>query len=93
MVDRVHKQKIGKLNPISFEKIIKSPCYDHGYLVKHTHEDSDLTKHYFKGDYKTTGTNVPTESTGNEEKGDTFPDLKRCLMIFGRPVVGESRHQ
>ena len=52
VIDRVHKQKTGRPNPISFEKMIKSPCHNHGYPVKHTLEDCDLIKHYLKGEYK-----------------------------------------
>jgi len=93
MVDRVHKQKTSKLNPISFEKIIKSPCHNHGYLVKQTLEYCDLIKHYFKGDYKTTGMDEPTRSIDTEEKGDAFPDPKGCLKISGGPIAYESKHR
>ena len=44
MVDRVHKQKTGKLNHVSFDKIVKLPCHNHGYPVKHTLEECDLIK-------------------------------------------------
>ena len=94
MVDRIHKQKTSKLNPVSFKKIIKSLCYNHGYPVKHTLEECDLIKCYFKGDYKATGMDAPFRSTGNKEKGDAYPDSKGCLMIFGGSMAYESkRHQ
>ena len=93
VVDRVHKQKTGKLNHISFDKIVKMPCHNSGYPVKHTLEECDLIKRYFKVDYKATGADAPSRSTGNEEKGDAYPDPKGCLMIFGVPMVYESKRQ
>jgi hypothetical protein len=57
MVDKVHKQKTGKLNDVSFDKIVKMSCHNHGYLVKHTLEECDLIKRYFSGEYK-----VPTQT-------------------------------
>ena len=68
-VDRVHRQKTGKLNHVSFNKTIKLPCRYHGYPVKHTLEECDLIKRYFKGDYKSTGTDAQSRPAGNEEKG------------------------
>ena len=41
-VDWVHKQKTGKLNHVSFDKIVKMSCRNHGYPVKHTLEECDL---------------------------------------------------
>jgi hypothetical protein len=92
-VDRVHKQKTGRLNHISFDKIVKMPCRNHGYPVKHTLEECDLIKRYFSGDYKATRTDVSSRPANNEEKGDTYPDPKGCLMIFGGPVAYESKCQ
>jgi hypothetical protein len=92
-VDRVHKQKTGKLNHVSFDKIVKMLCHNHVYPVKHTLEKGDLIKRYFSGDYKATGMDAPSMPAGNEEKGDAYPGPKGCLMIFGRPVAYESKHQ
>jgi hypothetical protein len=92
-VDRVHKQKTGKLNHVSFDKIVKMSCRNHGYLVKHTFEDCDIIKCYFNGDYKATGMDAPSRLAGNEEKGDAYIDPKGCLMIFGGPVAYESKRR
>ena len=62
-------QKTTKLNHVSFNKIVKMLCHNHGYLVKHTLEECDLIKRYFNGDYKATCTDTPTGSAGSEEKG------------------------
>jgi hypothetical protein len=86
VVDRVHKQKTGKLNHVSFDKIVKLP-------VKHTLEECDLIKCYFKGGYKATSMDVPSASAGDERKRDAYPDPKGCLMIFGGPAVYESKCQ
>jgi hypothetical protein len=91
-VDRVHKQKTGKLNHVSFGKIVNMPCHNHDYLVKHTLKECDLIKCYFNGDYKATGIDALTRSTSNEDKGDAYPDPNRCLMIFSGPVTYESKH-
>ena len=91
-VNRVHKQKTGKLNHVSFDKIVKMPCRNHGYPVKYTLEECDLIKRYFSGDYKATSMVVPSGPVGNEEKGDVYPDPKGCLMIFSEPVVYMSKH-
>ena len=64
-VNRVHKQKTGKLNHISFDKIVKMPCCNHDYLVKHTLKECDLIKCYFSGNYKATGMDAPSGPTGN----------------------------
>lgn len=93
MVDKIHEQKTGKLNPINFDKIIKSSCCNHGYPVKYTLEECNLIKRYFKGDYKTTNKDKVAGSTNNGGKRDAFPDPKGCLMIFRRPIACESRHR
>jgi len=69
------------------------PCHNHGYLVNHTLEQCDLIKRYFSGDYKMTSMDASFGSAGNEEKGDAYPDPRGCLMIFGRPMAYESKHQ
>jgi hypothetical protein len=61
--------------------------------IKHTLEECNLIKHYFKGDYKATGMDVPSEYASDEGKRDAYVDPKGCLMIFGRLVAYESKHQ
>ena len=61
------------------------------YSVKHTLEECDVIKCYFSGHYMITGTDVSSGPTDNEEKGDAYPDPRRCLMIFGGPMVYESK--
>jgi hypothetical protein len=92
-VDRVHRQKIGKLNHVSFDKIVKMPCHNHGYPIKHTLKECDLIKRYFGGDYKATGKDMSSGSAIYEEKGDAYPDPKGCHMIFGGPVAYESKRR
>lgn len=91
VVDRVHKQKIGKPNHVSFKRIMKMSYHNHGYLDKHTLEHCDLIKWYIKGNYKTVSTDKLARPTSDEEKGDAFPNPKVCLMIFSRMVAYESR--
>jgi hypothetical protein len=68
-------------------------CRNHGYPVKHTLEECDLIKCYFSGDYKATNMEAPPGSTVNKEKGDAYPYLKGCLMIFDGPVAYKSKRQ
>jgi hypothetical protein len=90
-VDRIHKHKTSKLSHVSFDKIVKMPCHNHSYLVKHTLEECDLIKRYFSGDYKMVGTGAPFGPANNEEKEDAYPNPRGCLMIFGRLMAYESR--
>jgi len=90
-VDRVHKQKTSKFNHVNFDKIVKMPCHNHGYLVKHTLEECDLIQRYLGDDYKITGMDVPSGPASNEEKGDAYPDPRGYLMIFDGPMVYESK--
>ena len=83
----------GKLNHVSFDKIVKMPCRNHGYLVRHTLEECDLIKCYFNGDYKATDTDALTGSASNEEKGDAYPNPIGCLIIFGKPMSYESKRR
>jgi hypothetical protein len=92
-VDRIHKQKTSKLSHVSFDKIVKMSCRNHGYLVKRTVEECDLIKRYFSGDYKMTGAGVPFGPADNEEKGDAYLKPRGCLMIFSGPMAYESRHR
>ena len=91
MVDRVHRKKTGKLNHVSFDKMVKLSCHNHGYPVKHTLKECDLIKCYFKGNYMATDMDTPSGFAGNEEKGDAYPDSKGCLMIFDGSVAYESK--
>ena len=36
---------------------------------------------------------APSRSTNNDEKGDAYADLKGCFMIFGGPVLYESKRR
>jgi hypothetical protein len=93
MVDRVHRQKTSKLNHVSFDKIVKLLCHNHGYLVKHTLDECDLFKCYFNGDYKATGTDAQIGSSSNKEKGDAYTDPKVCLVIFSGLTTCESKRR
>jgi hypothetical protein len=92
-VNRIQKQKTSKLSHVSFDKIVKMPCRNHGYPIKHTLEECDLIKHYFSGNYNMAGIGAPFGPTNNEEKEGMYPDPRGCLMIFGGPMVYESRHR
>jgi len=56
--------------------MMKAPCRNHGYPIKHALEDCDLLKHYLKGEYMLVSKERPVEPTDNEEKQDAFPTQK-----------------
>jgi hypothetical protein len=53
--------------------------------IKHTLEECDLIKCYFKGDYKATSMGAPSGSAGGEGNRDVYLDPKGCLMIISGP--------
>jgi hypothetical protein len=91
--DRVHKQKISKINHVSVDKIVKMSCRNNGYPIKHTLKECELIKRYFSDDYRMTHTDVPSGPTDNEGKGDAYPDSRECLMIFSGSMAYESKHR
>jgi hypothetical protein len=91
VTDKIHKQKTDSLNHVSFDKIFKMSCRNHGYPVKHTLEECNLIKRYFSVDYKMTSTDTPSGPTDNEEKGEVYPNPRGFLMIFGGPMTYESK--
>jgi hypothetical protein len=81
------------LNHVSFDKIVKLSCRNHGYSIKHTLEECDLIKCYFKGDYKGISTGVPSGSVSSEGNRDVYLDPKGCLMIISGPATHESKRR
>jgi hypothetical protein len=59
--------------------------------IKHTLEECDLIKCYFKGDYKATSMGAPSGSAGGEGNRDVYLDPKGCLMIISGPATHESK--
>jgi hypothetical protein len=53
-------------------------CRNHGYPIKHTLEECDLIKYYFKGDYKATGTGRHLDPSAMRERGMRIPTQKRA---------------
>ena len=76
---------------------MESPCTNHAYPVKHLYKDCKLLKRFLRQASK------PKEGKGKEDAakkggvvgkdGDSFPDPKECLMIFGGSDAIHSKHQ
>ena len=81
VVDRAGKQP-QQGQPDHFDKLMEN-----AYPVKHLYKDCELLKHFLRQAGK------PKEGKGKEDAakkggtagkdGDSFPDPKECLMIFG----------
>jgi hypothetical protein len=78
--------------PDHFEKMLKGPCSNHAYLVKHTYKDCELMKKFLSGGSKQRDGKKPDPpKDGIEEKEDTFLEETGYLMIFGRPMAYDSK--
>jgi hypothetical protein len=75
-----------------FEKMLKGPCPNHAYPIKHAYKDYRLMKKFLsrgpnKGDRKKKP-DLPRDDT---EEEDTFSEEISCLMIFGGPAMYDSK--
>ena len=83
----------GTLN--HFEKLLKGPCPNHAFPVKHLLKDCSLMRRFLSG-----GSNkgehgkdpAPTTDAA-EEKDDGFPTLDGCLVIFRGLAAYDSKHR
>ena len=84
--DRVGKQPQQSL-PDYFNKLMDSPCTNHGYPVKHLYKDCELLKHFLRqagGPKEGDNKEVAAKKGGAAGKdGDSFPNLEECITIFG----------
>ena len=83
----------GTLN--HFEKLLKGPCPNHTFPVKHMLKDYGLMRKFLsessnKGEQ---GKEPAPTADDSEEKDDGFPTPDGCLMIFGGSSVYDSKHR
>ena len=91
---RGRKPTKGTLN--HFEKLLKGPCLNHAFLVKHLYKDCGLMKWFLsRGSNKGEHRKEPKPATDNAKgKDGRFLALDGCLMIFGGSAAYNSRcHQ
>ena len=73
---------------------MKKSCPYHKGSVKHSlGECGMLRRFYNKPDPSTEGGNKKAPSDGEDDKGDIFPNVHNCYMIFGSDAVNLSSKQ
>ena len=85
VADRKGGQKPMESTPNHFEKLLKGPCPNHAFPIKHLYKDCSLMRWFlFGGSNKGEHGKDPTPTADDaDEKDDGFPTLDGCLMIFG----------
>jgi hypothetical protein len=80
--------------PGVFDRMLKESCPYHKGPVKHSLNEYDmLWRFYNKPSPKAEGGNKKAPSNREEDKGDDFPDVHNCYMIFGGDVINLSSRQ
>jgi hypothetical protein len=79
--------------PDHFEKLLKGPCLNHAFSVKHLYKDCALMKRFLsggskKGDQRRKPKPVADDA---EEKDGYFSTIDGCLMMFGGTVAYDSK--
>ena len=96
IADRKGDQKPTEGTPDHFEKLLKGPCLNHAFPVKHLYKDCVFMKRFLsRGSNKGEHRKEPKPSVDDAEgKDDGFPMLDGCLMIFiGSTAYDSKRHQ
>ena len=83
----------GTLN--HFKKLLKGPCPNHAFLVKHLYKDCSLMWRFLSGgSNKGEHEKDPTPTMDDaEEKDDDFPTPNGCLMIFRGSMAYDSKRR
>jgi hypothetical protein len=92
---RKGKKVLTEGTPDHFEKLLRGPCPNHTYPVKHLYRDCSLMKRFLsrgskRGDQKRKPD--PSEDDAEEKEG-TFPETMGCLMIFDGTTAYDSKHR
>lgn len=76
-----------------FQKLMDSPCQNHGFPVYHKLRDCKLLKCFIsKPPAKKATLKEPAKPTEQEAPTEDFPELTACLMIFsGAKAYGDKR--
>jgi hypothetical protein len=78
-----------------FKNLLKGPCLNHAYPIKHAYKDCSLMKQFLcrgssKGDQK----KKPDPSVDDtEEKEGAFPKTMGCLIIFDAMASYDSKRR
>ena len=93
--DRKGGRKPAEGTPNHFEKLLKGPCPNHTFLVKHLYKDCVLMKRFLSGGSNKGEHRKEPKSTTDEAEGKDgrFLALDGCLMIFGGSMDYDSRRR
>ena len=80
--------------PNHLKKLLKGPCLNHIFLVKHLYKDCSLMRRFLsegsnKGEH---GMDPDPTTDDTEGKDGGFPTLNGCLIIFGGSAAYDSKH-
>ena len=94
LADRKGGQKPAEGAPNHFEKMLKGPCLNHAFPVKHLLKDYGLMQKFLarstnKGEQ---GKEPAPTADDAEEKDDGFLTPDGCLMIFRGSTTYDSKH-
>ena len=86
-------RKPTKGTPDHFEKLLKGPCPNHAFPIKHLYKDCGLIKWFLsrgfdRGEH---GKDPKLTTDDAEGKDDRFPTLDGCLMILGGSAAYDSK--
>jgi hypothetical protein len=77
-----------------FDKMSKESCPYHKRPVKHSLDECDMLQRFYnKLGPSTEGGNKKAPDDGEDNKGDGFPDVHNCYMIFGGEAANLSSRQ
>ena len=83
----------GTLN--HFKKLLKGPCPNHAFPVKHLYKDNGLMKRFLSGGSNKGEHGKDPDPTKNDAKGKdgSFLTPNGYLMIFGGTAAYNSKHR
>ena len=84
-----------KGTPDHFKKLLKGPCLNHSFPVKHLYKDCGLMKRFLSGGFNKGGHGKDPEPTADDAEGRDigFLMLDGCLMIFGGSAAYDSKRR
>ena len=93
--DRKRGQKPAEGTPDHFEKLLRGPCPNHSFLIKHLYKDCGLMKRFLSRCFNKGGHGKDPDLTADDAEGRDggFPMLDGCLMIFGGSAAYDSKRR
>jgi hypothetical protein len=94
-VERKGKRAPTKVQLDHFKNLLKGPCLNHAYPVKHAYKDCSLMKRFlYGGSSRGVQKKKPDPlADDTEEKEGAFPKIMGCLMIFDGMASYDSKRR